>query len=302
MQTKRKISKVIFIVLAAALTMIMCVGLAACNVGGEKDILVVSREDGSGTRDAFDSLIQNDEGLTLKKSEMTSSAEILSKTGDVMIKVASVKSAIGYISLGSLDDSVKALKIDGVTPSAQTVKNDTYKLWRPFVIMTNKAKTEGDSLTAATKDFMLYLASSDAQVVASDSYVSVDSVEDYSAPFAELSGTVIIRGSTSVEPLMNKLIADYLKIGGGKVSKINFDMQCQGSSYGLSAVKADTTGNVIGLSSTAVKTADESEIAHFDVALDAIAIIVNKENSLEKISIADLYKIYTGSVSKFSEL
>jgi phosphate transport system substrate-binding protein len=294
----KKIRKLLFIVLAV----VICFSLSACNIGGEKDILVVSREDGSGTRDAFDSLIQDDAGITLKKSTMTSAAEILSKTGDVMIKVASVKSAIGYISLGSLDDSVKALKIDGVAPSAETVKNDTYKLWRPFVIMTNKAKTDDNSLTAATKDFMLYLASSEAQAVVAGSYVSVDSLAQYSAPDELLSGTVIIRGSTSVEPLLNKLIADYLEIGGGKVSGITFDLQCQGSSYGLSAVKADSTGNVIGLSSTAVKAADEGEISHFDVALDAIAVIVNKDNSIENITVADLFKIYTGAVAKYSEL
>lgn len=303
MKTK---SKKIITILAAVLCVVMAVGMTAaftaCGIGGEKDILVISREDSSGTRDAFDSLVAKD-GIKLKDSEMTQSVEILSKTGDVITKVSAVESAIGYISLGSMSDTVKALSVGGVAATADNVKTDTYKLWRPFVIMTNKAKTEAGELTAAAKDFLGYLKSTTAQTIVSADYVTVTAAEAYAAPAEAVSGSVVIRGSTSVEPLMGKLIADYQAKGGSKVTGVTFDMQCQGSSYGISAAKEDTAnGNVIGLSSSAIKSADSASLSHFDVAQDAIAVIVNKANTVSDIAVSRLYDIYTGTVTKFSEL
>lgn len=133
----------------------MVVGLTACN-GGEKNILVISREDGSGTRDAFDGLILNEAGASLKKdasgnaytsSPLVKSAEILSKTGDVITKVSSTKTAIGYISLGSLSNTVKAVSVNGIAASAETVLNGTYALKRPFVIVTSNSATMTANIT-----------------------------------------------------------------------------------------------------------------------------------------------------------
>lgn len=294
------------------LTVILCLilgvaGLTAC--GGEKDILVVSREAGSGTRDAFDSLVKNSAGDSLaKKADGTAQENVFVKslniqdgTAKVMTKVASVKNTIGYISLGSVDSTVKSIQVDGITPSSATVLDGTYKLQRPFVIMTRK---DAD-LTAATTNFMTYLKSSSAQIIVEgNKYVKQENsgMTAYTAPSVTLSGTVKLRGSTSVEPLMEKLIADYYAKGGTRVSGVIFDMDAQGSSAGVTATKGDTDGNTIGMSSSAIKTADQAVLAYFEIALDAVAIIVHKDNTITNITIEQLFGIYTGAMLKFSEI
>lgn len=301
---KKSIIAIICIMLVAVFA---AVGLTACN-GGEKDILVISREDGSGTRDAFDGLIKNDAGATLKKdangneyetSPLVKSVEILSKTGDVITKVSSTKTAIGYISLGSLNDTVKAISVNGVSASSETVLDGTYALKRPFVIVTSNST----ALTAATADFMRYLSSSNAQeIVVGQGYVEQASSTAYTAPEGAVSGTIVIKGSTSVDPLMDKLIADYRDIGGGKVGGVVFEKDAQGSSYGTSAAKNDTVGNVIGMSSSKIKDADAPLLNQFTVALDAVAIIVNKNNSVNNVTVSQLFDIYTGTITKYSQL
>ena len=216
--------------------------------------------------------------------------------------VSSTEPGIGYVSLGPVDDSVKVLKVEGVEATAENVLSGDYKMQRPFVIMTNKAM--GENLTAATRDFLAFLRSTQAQdVVEEEGYVRQDEgATEYTAPASAVSGTVSISGSTSVDPLMDKLIGKYKEIGGASVAGVEISKNCQGTSHGISAVKADKTGNVIGLGSSAVKEADEAEIAHFEIALDAIAVIVNPENALEDITIAQLFDIYTGKTVKFSAL
>lgn len=290
-----------------AMTLCLVMGFTmftACS--GEKEILVVARTSGSGTRDAFDSLVKNADGDSLaKKADGTSrdavisTAIFLGETGLVMEKVASVKNSIGYISLGSVNNTIKAIKVDGVEATAANVLNNTYKLQRPFVIMTNKTAT----LTSATADFMSYLGSKQAQsVVTANKYVEQTSNYDYAAPSETLGGTIVIKGSSSVDPLMDKLIADYKTKGGSKVSEIVFEKDAPSSSVGIAAAKADTTGNVIGMSSSAMKAADATVLNHFNLALDAVAVIVNNSNTMNNITIAQLYDIYTGSVKKFTDL
>nr|HPG92712.1 substrate-binding domain-containing protein [Clostridia bacterium] len=269
----KKFVKIMVIILALVISSSV---FMAC--GEEKDILVISREDGSGTRDAFDGLIKSDSGASLKKdaegnsyteSPFVATTLFLSKTGDVITKVNQTKTAIGYISLGSLNDTVKALTVEGVEATAANVINGTYKLWRPFVIVTNNSV----ALTEATADFMTYLQSTQAQTIVSENkYVNVTATNTYTAPVQALSGVIVIKGSTSVDPLMAELIADYLSIGGAKVSGIDFQVDAQGSSHGIAAAKEDTTGNVIGMSSSAIKTADATELNQFDIAKDAVAI------------------------------
>ena len=299
----KKFIKMLAIVLCLATVGAVTVSMSAC--GEEKNILVCSREDGSGTRDAFDSLIVNAENKKLKDSELVSSVEKYNTTGDITTKVAATKTAIGYVSLGSLSEEVKAIKVGGVEASAANVINDTYKLWRPFVIMTNKAMTDAGTLTGATKDFLLYLQSSQAQsVVSAQKYIQKTSSAhpSYVPPADVLSGQVRITGSTSVDPLMRKLIENYRSVGGAKVSAVDFSIDCQGSSYGIADAKSDTSGNTIGLNSSAVKSADASSLSYFDVALDAVAVVVHKSNTIENITINQLYDIYTGEVTRFSQL
>ena len=297
MKTSRKVILAI-IVLVVALTAI----LAAC--GGEKDIAVIARTSGSGTRDAFESIVKSEDGTSLKDAGLMKGAIEQDKTSTVISLVASTKTGIGYVSLGSVDESVKVLDVEGVKATAENVLNGSYKMQRPFVIMTNKAISEADGLTAATKDFIAFLKSSQAQeIVGEEGYVRQDEgAQEYSAPTAALTGTINISGSTSVDPLMDKLIGEYKEIGGAAVANVEISKNSQGTSHGISAVKADEVGNVIGLGSSAVKAADEAQISHFEIALDAIAVIVNPENELENIGIAQLFGIYTGSITKFSAL
>lgn len=296
------------IIIAVALCLIMGLTTLSGCIGGEKDILVICREDGSGTRDAFDGLIKDAEGASLLKdkdgnnysaSPIVASAEILNKTGDVMTKVGNTKTAIGYISLGSLNSTVKALSVNGVEATSANVLNDSYKLKRPFVIVNSNSVT----LTAAAVDFKAYLLSIEAQaVVVAQNYVEQVSSTNYVAPTSALSGTVVIKGSTSVDPIMDKLIADYKLKGGANVAGIEFNKDAQGSSHGVTAAKNDTVGNVIGMSSSSIKSADATSLEQFNVALDAVAIIVNNANTLTNITIEQLFKVYTGTITKFSEL
>lgn len=290
--------KVIFVMIA--LVIALTAVLAAC--GGEKDIAVIARTSGSGTRDAFESIVKSEDGTALKDAGLMKGALEQDKTSTVISLVSSTETGIGYVSLGSVDDSVKVLKVEGVEATAENVLSGDYKMQRPFVIMTNKAM--GENLTAATRDFLAFLRSTQAQdVVEEEGYVRQDEgATEYTAPASAVSGTVSISGSTSVDPLMDKLIGKYKEIGGASVAGVEISKNCQGTSHGISAVKADKTGNVIGLGSSAVKEADEAEIAHFEIALDAIAVIVNPENTLEDINIAQLFDIYTGKIVKFSAL
>ena len=243
-----------------------------------------------------------EDGTALKDAGLMKGALEQDKTSTVISLVSSTETGIGYVSLGSVDDSVKVLKVEGVEATAENVLSGDYKMQRPFVIMTSKAM--GENLTAATKDFLAFLRSTQAQdVVEEEGYVRQDEgATEYTAPASAVSGTVSISGSTSVDPLMDKLIGKYKEIGGASVAGVEISKNCQGTSHGISAVKADKTGNVIGLGSSAVKEADEAEIAHFEIALDAIAVIVNPENTLEDITIAQLFDIYTGKIVKFSAL
>lgn len=294
-----KTSKKVIFVMIALVTALTAV-LAAC--GGEKDIAVIARTSGSGTRDAFESIVKSEDGTALKDAGLMKGALEQDKTSTVISLVSSTETGIGYVSLGSVDDSVKVLKVEGVEATAENVLSGDYKMQRPFVIMTSKAM--GENLTAATKDFLAFLRSTQAQdVVEEEGYVRQDEgATEYTAPASAVSGTVSISGSTSVDPLMDKLIGKYKEIGGASVAGVEISKNCQGTSHGIAAVKADKTGNVIGLGSSAVKEADEAEIAHFEIALDAIAVIVNPENTLEDITIAQLFDIYTGKIVKFSAL
>ena len=297
MKTSKKVILVI-LALIVALTAI----LAAC--GGEKDIAVIARTSGSGTRDAFEAIVKSEDGTSLKDAGLLKGALEQDKTSTVISLVASTETGIGYVSLGSVDDTVKVLKVEGVEATSANVLSGDYKMQRPFVIMTNKAITEAGELTAATQDFLKFLRSTQAQeIVEEEGYVKQEEgATEYSAPAAALNGSISISGSTSVDPLMDKLIGKYKEIGGANVADIEISKNCQGTSHGISAVKADKTGNAIGLGSSAVKATDEGEISHFEIALDAIAVIVNPSNTLEDITIAQLFGIYTGSITKFSAL
>lgn len=304
-----KKARKLFLVCLMAVLALATFMFAAC---GEKNISVITRESGSGTRSAFEELVSKD-GVTLKKAELVSGISAQSSTSAVISQVASIPTAIGFVSLGSVDSSVKVLTLGGVAANSANVISGDYKLARPFVVAWNDAFGEnGESLTALTKDFVSYLKSADAQeIIVEEGYVTVDANDSFAAFQTSLTGTVsasdkvVIRGSTSMDELMDKLEADYISIVGSAHGVVagNFDKQCEGSSAGMTAAKGDNKGNTIGMSSSELSDADAAELEQFTVARDAIAVIVNKDNDqISNITIEQLFDIYTGAITKFSQL
>ncbi len=305
--------KTIFIAIAIVLVLLTAVSLVACNAGfnPDKDITVIAREQSSGTREAFDKVVTDGTHYLNEKDEngktvfcTTSKANVQSKTGTVLSAVQSDKQAIGYVSLGSVNDSVKVVKVAGVVPSKQTVLDGTYKIQRPFVFMTTN-KTE---LSARVADFMKYLKSDALEGICDSDEVGTIFLSDgakraNAGKEAIAVGTyekqatlpagdkIVVRGSTSMEKLINAAAKAYASLYGVNAIDV-FDIQLE--------VEDDNSGNVIGLSSAAV---DKDGIDSFNVCLDAVAVIVNKDNtSVEDLTLAELYKIYTGEITKFSQL
>lgn len=304
-----KKARKLFLVCLMAVLALATFMFAAC---GEKNISVITRESGSGTRSAFEELVSKD-GVALKNAELVSGISAQSSTSAVISQVASIPTAIGFVSLGSVDSSVKVLTLGGVAANSANVISGDYKLARPFVVAWNDAFGEnGESLTALTKDFVSYLKSADAQeIIVEEGYVTVDANDSFAAFQTSLTGTVsasdkvVIRGSTSMDELMDKLEADYISIVGSAhgVAAGNFYKQCEGSSAGMTAAKGDNKGNTIGMSSSELSDADAAELEQFTVARDAIAVIVNKDNDqISNITIEQLFDIYTGAITKFSQL
>lgn len=303
--------------LLGVVLILSCVfSLAACgNI--EKNITVVVREQGSGTREAFDKVVTDGEHFLEEKDakgkkvyNTTNTAVQQTKTGTVLSTVASDKNAIGYISLGSLSDSVKVISVDGVAPSEATVLDGTYKIQRPFVVMTNA----NVALNPITADFMNYLRSADtkAHAEAAGCIFLEDGAKragEGSAPIEVVAytkqaslptgGKIVVRGSTSMEKFINAAAKAYADLYGVGAEEI-FDIQLEGSSVGRKAVEEDTQGNVIGLSSASVNQAD---ITSFNACLDAVVVIVHKDNAdISNLTLKNLYDIFSGKVTKFSEI
>ena len=282
--------KLLTILLSMTLIISGTLGLTAC--GGEKNITVVAREQGSGTREAFDKVVTDGNGNFLemkldgkKVYNTTSNADIQKETGNVMSKVASDKNAIGYISLGSVNDTVKVVNVNGVMPTSQSVLDGSYKIQRPFVIMTSSTVAPTD----IAADFLLYLKSEASETHAQETgciYLADETKRanegEEAIPVVEYEiksslpagGKIVINGSTSMEKFIKKAMNGYASLYGRTADEL-FTLDLQGSSVGKTAVQNDKNGNVIGLSSASVK---EEGINSFNVCLDAVAVIVNKEN------------------------
>lgn len=300
------------------LTMIVS-GTAVLSGCGEteKNITVVVRERGSGTREAFDKVVTDGEHFLEEKDadgkkvyNTTTDAVEYTKTGNVLTAVASDKNAIGYISYGSVNDTINVIKVNGVAPSEATVLDGTYKIQRPFVVMTKK----GLELTPITADFMNYIKSGNTEQHAKDAgciFLSdpakranegdtpIEVVNFEKSETLPDGGKIVVRGSTSMEQFINNVAKGYADLYGVSAEDI-FDIQLEGSSVGRSAVEDDTTGNVVGLSSAAV---DQDDIDSFNACLDAVAVIVNRENTaITDLTLNELYDIFSGKIKKFSEL
>ena len=295
-------------ILAGLIACVMCFAFTACgnNSGNngstsesgsattEKNILVVMREASSGTREAFDKYVN------LDAKDIIDTSEEFSGTNLVRTQVATNATAIGYISLASVDDSVKALKVEGVEPTVTNVRDGKYKIQRPFLLLTNK----NVKLTAAAQDFFNYCMSKTAEngILADGGITTPDfgTRSEYTVPTEALSGNVSLKGSTSMEKMIQKLVADYQALCGDKVKNVKFDYDFPGSSGGRTAAKNDTEGTVIGLASSSKPNEAYTETT---LCLDAVAIIVNKENDkIDDINAQILHDIYTGKIKKFSEI
>lgn len=308
---KKKVTSIL-----ATLTAVLACGLTACG-GGEKNITVVVREAASGTREAFDKVVTDGEHYLQEKDangntvyNTTKTAVQQTSTGTVLSAIANDQNAIGYISLGSVNDSVSVVKVDGIAPSTETVKSGAYSIQRPFVIMTNADVT----LTARAQDFMNYLHSDEVQAHAETAGVIFLEDETKRAnagetalPVIEYSplenlpegNKIVVRGSTSMEKFINATAKGYADQYAVQAETI-FDIQLNGSSEGKKKVIEDRTGNTIGLSSA--KVVDE-KINSFNICLDAVAVVVNRANTqITDLTLKQLYAIFSGKVTKFSAL
>ena len=252
-------------------------------------ITVVSREDGSGTRGAFVELIgvvdEEDNDMTTVDATISNSTEVVIQT------VAGNTGAIGYISLGSLDDTVKGVKIDGVEPTAENIENGSYTVSRPFNVAT-----KGELQNEAAQDFMNYIMSAEGQaVVEEEGYIPVEGAEAFTS--TNPSGSVTISGSSSVSPLMEKLKEAYEAVN----PNVSIELQTSDSTTGMT----NTINGMcdIGMASRELKQEElDQGLVNTVIATDGIAIIVNNDSPIEELTSEQVRDIYLGNITDWSEL
>ena len=252
-------------------------------------ITVISREDGSGTRGAFVELlgVEDEDG-----NDMTTvSAEISNSTEVVIQSVAGNTGAIGYISLGSLDGTVKGVKIDGVEPTAENVASGDYTVSRPFNVAT-----KGELRNEAAQDFMNYIMSAEGQAVVEEAgYIPVEGAETFTS--TSPSGSVTISGSSSVSPLMEKLKEAYEAVN----PNVSIELQTSDSTTGMT--NAINGMCDIGMASRELKQEElDQGLLNTVIATDGIAIIVNNDSPIEELTSEQVRDIYLGSITDWSEL
>lgn len=279
-----------FTVLIALLALVSFVG---CKSGANNDLItVISREDGSGTRGAFIELFeieQKDENGN-KVDYTTVDADITNSTSVMITSVAGNTGAIGYISLGSLNDSVKAVMIDGVEATVENIKSGDYKASRPFNIAT-----KGD-MSEATREFISFIMSADGQAVVENAgYIKAS--EGSSFKGSTVSGKVVVAGSSSVTPVMEKLKEAYIAIN----PNAQIEIQQSDSTTGMNSTLDGICD--IGMASRALKDSEiEAGLTPSIIALDGIAIIVNNDSSVSNLTSEQVKNIYMGDVTKWSEI
>ncbi len=258
----------------------------------KKEITVVSREDGSGTRGAFIELfgIEEADASGKKVDKTTEDANITNSTEVMMQTVAGNSAAIGYTSLGALNSSIKALKVDGAEATVANVKSGSYKVTRPFNIATK------DNLSDAATDFINYILSAEGQKVVEDKgYISEGNKGAFTSNGA--SGKVVVGGSSSVTPVMEKLIEAYKKVN----PNVTLELQQSDSTTGMTKAAEGTLD--IGMASRELKDSEKAKgLKDTKIAIDGIAVIVNKDNSLDSITSAQVKAIFTGQTTDWSQV
>lgn len=277
--------------------LLMAAGAGSCCFAAGKwnkksQINVVSREDGSGTRGAFIEIFgiekKNDEGKKIDYT--TEEAAITNSTAVMLSSVAGDKYAIGYVSLGSLNNSVKALQIDGAEASVENINNGSYKISRPFNIAVK------DNLSAVATDFVNYILSDEGQnVIAANKYIKVKTSGSFQTKAPK--GKVVVAGSSSVSPVMEKLIEAYKKIN----PNATLELQTSDSTTGVTNAINGTCD--IGMASRSLKSSEkEKGVNEVTIAIDGIAVIVNQENPTVGLTKAQVESIFTGKVEKWNKI
>jgi len=270
---------------------ILALFFTGCATENNNEIVVVSREEGSGTRGAFIELfgIEEKDSNGNKVDKTTDEATVVNSTSVVMTTVAGNKNSIGYISLGSLNDTVKAVKVDGVEPTVENIKNNTYKVFRPFNIATR------DDISELAQDFISFILSSDGQkVVEENSYIAASEKGPYSS--TKPSGKIVIAGSSSVTPLMEKLKEAYLKVN----TNAEIEIQASDSTTGMKLAMEGTCD--IGMASRELKESELKKLKPTVIAMDGLAIIVNKENPVSNLTSDQIKGIFKGEITSWNEV
>lgn len=272
---------------AAAMSAMMavCVGTAAM-AAAKGDITICSREEGSGTRGAFIELLGIEEDGV---DNTTEAAKITNSTSVMMSTVEGDPNAIGYISLGSLNDSVTALKIDGAEATAENILNGTYRVVRPFNIATTAEVSD------AAADFMNYILSKDGQtIVEEEGYISVGEGEAFAG--GEVEGKVVVAGSSSVTPVMEKLAEAYQALN----DKVEIEVQQSDSTTGMTSAIDGLCD--IGMASRELKDSELETLTPAVIAQDGIAVIVNNESGITELTSEQIKGIYVGEITSWEEL
>lgn len=286
---KNQIIKILFGVALVAVCATGC-GKNQKNAAGE-EISVVSREDGSGTRGAFIELfgIEEEDENGEKVDKTYEKAEITNSTSVMLTTVEGNKNAIGYVSLGALNDSVKAVKINGVEATQENIENKSYTISRPFNIVTK------DGLSDVANDFMSFIMSKDGQaVVTEEKYISVSN-EEFKSTMPE--GKVTVAGSSSVTPLMEALKEAYLKVN----KNATIDIQQNDSTTGVNSAIEGICD--IGMASRELKDTEVAGgVKSTVIAMDGIAVVVNKDNAVDDLTADQVKSIFTGETTDWGKI
>lgn len=291
--TKRRVLAMLACGVLTAGLLTGCGGSSSDTAGADDaEITVVSREDGSGTRGAFVELfgVQDEDDNGEKTDMTTEDATITSSTEVVMTTVAGNKNAIGYCSLGSLNDTVKAVKIDGVEATVDNINNGKYAISRPFNIATNGTPSE------VTQDFINYILSEDGQkIVEENGYIKASDAGAFKSNGAK--GKIVVAGSSSVSPVMEKLMEAYKKVNTGA----DVELQESDSTTGMKNAIAKTCD--IGMASRDLKDSETSAgLKATVIAKDGITVVVNKENSIDNLTKDQVNNIYRGKITTWGEV
>ncbi len=271
------------------LIIFLCFILSACGKNTD-EITVISREDGSGTRGVFTEIFGIIEKNGNNRTDKTSREAVITNKTDVMlINVSKNPSAVGYVSTGTVTDKVKLIKIDGIMPTAENIKNGSYAAARQFNIVVK------DDITEIAKDFIGFILSAQGQEIISQNYIPKEENPKPYTPSGR-SGKITVSGSSSVTPVMEKLREAYIELN----PQMQIEVQMSDSTSGIT----NTADGIcdIGMSSRHLKESEEKNLNIVTIAMDGIAVIVNPQNPIESMSKDDVKDIFTGKKTKWREL